>query len=65
MQDRRETRREREAREYRERQAAKRAASPTPMRKPRARRKREDALYRHAKLVYDFDRDFGGEFSLD
>lgn len=25
--------------------------------------KREAALYKHAQLVYDFDRDFPGEFS--
>ena len=37
----------------------------TRKRKPRlnAETRRENALYRNARMVYDYDRDFGGEFS--
>ena len=36
---------------------------PARKRRPSTETRRENALYRHAQLVYDHDRDFDGEFS--
>ena len=55
------TRKEREKAAYAEREATRRAEQKQQTRQLR----RADSLYRHARMVYDSDRDVAGEFSAE